>query len=330
MHHTSAPYPETTTFQSRFHRRWNHLEEPHVRTLAWLLDAPDLLDAGAACWQGRIATLGSLDQGVSDWLADLDRDPAALHAKLDLRRLTRLGRYAEQLMAFYFEHQGILLAHGVQVRAGKNETVGEFDFLLRHDRSLLHWEFAAKFYLLELGGGPICAGHEADYFIGPNLADTLGAKMRKILERQLALSRHPAAQVHLPQPVTSAQALVKGWLFYRLGEPRLVQPTGVSAAHCHGFWCSLSELGQVAAAQFIILPRLDWLAPAKTRDNAILDRQQLNQQLAAHFADSSMPVLVAALEQSGAWWLETERGFIVSDDWRSRAGQRVRRLPDTG
>jgi uncharacterized protein len=329
MRHASADWhPEAATFQSYFHQRWNHLEDPHVRALAWLLDAPDLLDPKAPCWQGRVATLGSVDQGVNDWLADLDHDPAALHASLSLQRLTRLGRYAEQLMAFYFKHQGILQAHGVQVRAGKNETIGEFDFLLRDGNALLHWEFAAKFYLLAFNDQPVGAGHEADYFLGPNLADTLGAKMRKIFDRQLALSHHPAAQIHLPQPVTAAQALVKGWLFYRLGEPRLSLPAGVAAAHCHGFWCTLSELEQVAATGFIILPRLDWLAPAKASGDAVLDYQQVNQQLAVHFARSSMPVMIAALQQSGDWWLETERGFIVPDDWRSRAGQRVRQMPE--
>jgi uncharacterized protein len=328
--HASVESSAAATFQSTFHQRWGHLDDPHVRALAWLLDAPDLLDADAACWQGRIATLGPLEQGARDWLADLERNPAALHASLSLQRLTRLGRYAEQLMAFYFRHQGILQAHGVQVRAGKNETVGEFDFLLRQDGSLLHWEFAAKFYLLALGGEAVGAGHEADYFIGPNLADTLGAKMRKIFDRQLALSRHPAAQIHLPQPVVAAQALVKGWLFYRLGEPPGSQPAGVSAAHCQGFWCTLSELGQVAAARFVILPRLEWLAPAKARADASLDRQQVEQQLTAHFANSSMPVLVAALQESNGCWLETARGFIVPDDWRSRAGQRVRQAPEQG
>lgn len=311
--------------QSRFHRRWQHLNDPHVRALAWLLDAPDLLDPQAPQWCGLIATLGSgAGRHSADWLAALDAAPDALHAYLDIGPYTRLGRYAEKLMAFYFEHQGTLFAHSIQVRAGKNHTIGEFDFLLRQGDALLHWEFATKFYLLESSG----AGLEADYFVGPNLADTLGAKMRKILDRQLSLAQHPAAQIHLPQAVAAAQALVKGWLFYHADDPCAAPSMGVSVAHCRGFWCAWSELQRESHepdARYVMLPRLSWLAPAKVRIEQTLSRQQLLESLQVHFAQDTMPVLVAQLAEHGGWMLEARRGFIVPDDWRSRASERVRK-----
>src|ERR1039457_572327 len=100
------------TFQAQFDRRWNHLNDPHVRDLAWLLDSPDLLDPNAAQWQGKIATVSDrMSQPLRDWLAELDHAPRALHAYLNLEAFTRLGRYAEKLLAFYFQHQGILFAH---------------------------------------------------------------------------------------------------------------------------------------------------------------------------------------------------------------------------
>ncbi|HEX7634981.1 MAG TPA: DUF1853 domain-containing protein, partial [Noviherbaspirillum sp.] len=52
-----APTDPLPSHQAQFHRRWNHLNDPHVRTLAWLLDAPDLLDPQAPQWQGRIASI---------------------------------------------------------------------------------------------------------------------------------------------------------------------------------------------------------------------------------------------------------------------------------
>ncbi|MEO8408915.1 MAG: DUF1853 family protein [Oxalobacteraceae bacterium] len=321
----------TCACQADFHRQWGHLRDPHVRTLAWLLSAPDLLDLQAPQWRGLIATFDDApDQSTLDWLATLDAAPAALHAFLDIGPFTRLGRYAEKLLAFYFRHQGTLFAHGIQVRAGKGDTVGEFDFLLwrdtAHGAALLHWEFATKFYLLEASG----AGLEADYFVGPNLADTLGAKMRKILDRQLALAQHPAAQVHLPQPVASAQALLKGWLFYHDDDPVPPPSMGLSPAHCRGFWRTLPEFSAVPpvpAERLAILPRLSWLAPARVEFAAALDKSQLQQVLAAHFAQSSMPVLVALLQPHQDALLETRRGFIVSDDWRSRAHQRRSLIP---
>lgn len=307
------------TYQQQFHRCWNHLTDPHVRTLAWLLDAPDLLDSLAPQWQGRIATLGAVDPGTKDWLSELDRAPANLHGYLDLHPFTRLGRYAEKLMAFYLEYKGLLAAHGVQVRGDKGETIGEFDFLVKRGDALLHWEFATKLYLLESSG----QGRHADYFVGPNLADTLGAKIRKIMDRQLSLSQHPAAQLHLPQPIATAQALVKGWLFYRGQTPRPEQPQGISAVHCYGFWCALEELENIAGDDFVVLPRLSWLAPARADHAQTLSRKQLQNALNHHFGDGGAPALVAIMAQRGGHMLEVDRGFIVPNDWHSRAEVRV-------
>ncbi|MES2023962.1 MAG: DUF1853 family protein [Pseudomonadota bacterium] len=309
------------SFQHQFHQRWGHLNDTHVRALAWLLDAPDLLDPQAPQWQGKIATLqGSLLDDTADWLLALDLQPDALHSYLDVQAFTRLGRYAEKLMAFYFEYRGILAAHGVQVRAGKNSTIGEFDFLLRAGDQLLHWEFATKFYLLESSG----AGEDADYFVGPNLADTLGAKMHKILDRQLLLSQHPAAQVHLPISVSQAQALVKGWLFYHSADEADTIAFGTHSEHCRGFWCALNEMGSVQAERYAVLPRLHWLAPAKLTLNQTMGKQALQDLLVEHFVDDTMPVLVVLLEVEGESAIEKSRGFIVPNDWRTRAGQRIK------
>ncbi len=294
-----------------------------MRALAWLLDAPDLLDPAAPQWLGQVATIGSpLSALTVAWLAKLDQAPAQLHAYLAIQPFTRLGRYAEKLMAFYFEAQGILRAHGVQVRASKNDTVGEFDFLLQQGTSLLHWEFATKFYLLEPSG----AGQSADYFVGPNLADTLGAKMHKIFDQQLKLAQHPAAQQYLPQPVAQAQALIKGWLFYHRNDAHSLQAPGVSTRHCRGFWCELAEFARIDMEYAVILPRLSWLAPAQLAMQDALHQDTLHAMLIEHFAQDSMPVLVATLQSRGDTAIEVERGFIVPNDWRTRAGERIRRL----
>ncbi|HJV84904.1 MAG TPA: DUF1853 family protein [Noviherbaspirillum sp.] len=310
----------TPGFQARFHRRWNHLNDPHVRTLAWLLDSPDLLDPHSAEWAGRIASVGAVDGAIEAWLTGLDQEPGTLHAYLDLKPFARLGRYAEKLMAFYLEHRGWLVAHGVQVRVGKNDTVGEFDFLLRQDKALIHWEFATKLFLLESSGH----GCEADYFIGPGLVDTLGTKIRKIMARQLALSRHPAALLQLTEPIAAAQALLKGWLFYHERSPMPALPSWISPQHCRGFWRALEELDEISGQHFVVLPRLSWLAPAKLAIvEAALDREALRQALTSHFAETSGPALVAVLESEGGHMLESDRGFIVPNDWRTRAEAKI-------
>jgi hypothetical protein len=314
--------PDEPSFQALFHQRWGHLNDPHVRALAWLLDAPDLLDPAAPRWQGKIATLSNgINPEIAVWLATLDQEPQALHTYLNLQPFSRLGRYAEKLMAFYFQHQGMLVAHGIQVRAGKSDTVGEFDFILRQGGKLLHWEFATKFYLLETSG----LGTEPDYFVGPNLADTLGAKMHKIIDRQLSLAQHPAAESYLPGAIDIAQALVKGWLFYHENNRIPTSAIGVAEHHCRGFWCSLDELMTVSSNRFAVLQRLSWLAPAKAAEETTLDMASLQAVLTNHFSQDSMPVLIALLEESKDGFVEFDRGFIVPNDWQSRAGERVLR-----
>lgn len=316
-----------STFQQRFHARWAGLTDPHARALAWLLDAPDLLDPDALRWQGKIAQLPEgAAHAARDWLAALDAEPHSLRATLDLNPFSRLGRYAEKLLALYFAHRKQLIAHGLQVRAGKEETVGEFDFLLSDGVKLLHWEFATKFYLLCSSDPAWARVQTADYFVGPNLSDTLGAKMRKILDRQLLLGQHPAAQLLLPQPIDQAQALLRGWLFYRRGEKIPAQVLGITENHCRGWWCTLTELDTHLSEICAILPRLAWLAPARMENSAVIRREQLRARLQLQFQEDAMPVMVASLTCHDDVWLETNRGFVVPEDWQHRADKKLRGL----
>lgn len=312
------------SFQTTFHQRWAELKNPHTRALAWLLDAPDLLDVMAPRWQGKIAQLPShAGDDALDWLLQLDAAPQALEAFLGVHRLTRLGRYAENLLAWYFRHLGVLVAHGVQVRAGKEETIGEFDFLLQRDGALVHWEFATKFYLLYSDDPALAGLQQTDYFIGPNLSDTLGKKIRKILDRQLLLGSHPAAQPFLPQPLSAAQALMKGWLFYRRGEAPALLQAGVSPQHCRGWWCTAGELAAHVGEAVAIIPRIAWMAPVRLSGEQGLSVDAVRQVLLQEFARDSMPVMVAGLRRHGDEWLESERGFVVPDQWPQNAGQRL-------
>ncbi|SDG37734.1 MULTISPECIES: DUF1853 family protein [unclassified Duganella] len=306
---TATAAARISNYQAQFESRWPQLSNPHVRALAWLLDAPDLLDPQAPHWQGRIASLGALSPATADWLTALEHDPSPLQAALGDKHYSRLGLYAEKLMAFYFAEQGQLYAHGLQVRADRTDTIGEFDFLLREDAHLVHIEFATKFYLLDNADG-------FNGLIGPNLADTLGVKMRKIFDKQLSLSQHPVAQALVPQEIARAQALVKGWLFY----PDGVQPMpGISQQHCHGFWITQTQAQSLPAQQqYAIMPRLQWLAPLKLAAGAGISHEALLTTLQAH----SAPVMIAALNEKGDWLVEERRGFVVPDDWRQQARQR--------
>jgi hypothetical protein len=320
---SSAAGTAPDSYQARFERRWGYLTRPHVRALAWLLDAPDLLDPASPHWQGRIATLGAVAPAIADWLAELERDPSSLDAALGQRFYSRLGLYAEKLMAFYFARQGVLFAHGLQVRANRNDTVGEFDFLLHEGERLVHLEFATKFYLFDAGAALDHGSFNG--LIGPNLADTLGLKMRKIFDKQLSLSAHPAARPLLPQSVDRAQALVKGWLFYPGQDVPALQ--GISQPHCSGFWITLAQsvaLGQdLPGARFVLMPRLHWLAPWKAPLDAVtLGMGELQAALHDQISSVAAPVMVAVMQERDGWLVEQRRGFVVPDDWHAQAALR--------
>ncbi|MGZ3183866.1 MAG: DUF1853 family protein [Telluria sp.] len=304
-------------FQGRFHQRWSGLAHPHVRALAWLLDSPGLLDPHDPHWQGRIASLPPADAGTERWLHALDADPAPLLTALGARADTRLGLYAEKLMSFYYRERGLLLAHGLQVK-GERATVGEFDFLLDDGAGgAVHIEFATKFYLLE-GVAPDLL----DTLVGPNLADSLGQKMRKITGQQLQLASHPAAQAALPRPVTRAQALVKGWLFYPRGKVSGID--GLDPDHCRGLWCELDGLDSLQGEAFVHLPRMQWLAPWQAADEGqLLGHEEVAALAEDHFAGAHvLPLLVAGVRRNGSLWQEVERSFVVPPGWRARAASR--------
>lgn len=317
----SANLDPELTHQAQFHQQYGHLRDPHVRALAWLLSAPNLLEPAAPCWSGAIASLTEPETSIRSWLAQIDGAPSDLQFFIDEQKTARLGRYAERLMTFYFAHQHTLYVQNLQVQS-ERDTVGEFDFLLWCGKVLLHWEFATKFYLY-VPGSPVPT---LDRFVGPNLADALGAKLRKILTKQLALGRHPSAATYLPAPIEMAQVLIKGWLFYPLTtylEPDS-QQLGLNHQHCRGLWCLRHELDAWSGDAFFIMPRLEWLAPAKVCPTKVIDRIQLMQIIDSRFLIEESPILIARVEPVMGSYVETDRAFVTPNDWLLRATAEMR------
>ncbi|WP_295751359.1 DUF1853 family protein [Undibacterium sp.] len=309
------------TYQARFHHEWQHLQDVHVRALAWILTSPGLLDRACELWRDKIVDLNLPEKSKLDaWLQQLDRQPTALHEALALHKHRRLGHYAENLLAFFLHHQGLLYAHGLQVHE-RGTTVGEFDFLLHQGEDLLHWEIASKFYLLVAEKGGTRAPDLYDY-LGPNLADTLGSKMGKIFQQQLGLAQHPEAQKLVPKQVLEARALVKGWLFYRAETIASPFIAGVAPDHCRAYWWTLDEIEQLAIPYALLLPRLEWLAPAQCGHDAVMLKDDLKEVLKRHFLSDQSPVLLAIMSKYGNCMQEICRGMVMPNDWLDRAQQK--------
>jgi len=303
------------------------LRDPAVRDLAWLLFSPDLLrpqpDAPLAdLWESPDEA-----DAAADWLSRLDRDAAALHRALGTSRLTRLGRYAEELLGWFLLQApyGRLVAANVALRrAGR--TLGECDFLVETTRGRrLHWELAVKCYLHVSEGRGLLSD-----FVGPNLRDRFDRKLSHLLDHQLRLSaREEFAILGHPGPWL-AQMFVKGWLFYRAGSgsdvERSREPAELAPAHPRGWWVTHEDWPAFAQAQqaigWSVLPRLDWLAPrrlpALSQSTGILP-PTAPHTLFEQIARRREPVMVAAFSADGGGYVERSRGFIVPDDWPSRA-----------
>ncbi|WP_024301456.1 DUF1853 family protein [Pseudogulbenkiania sp. MAI-1] len=274
---------------------------PAVRDLAFLLTAPAPWLTGADILPERL--LGDAGPAL---LAELDHDPRSLVDWLSARPTTRLGRYAENLLAFWFQHVPHIecVAANLQVQNGQLRTIGEFDFLLRIDGEPWHLETASKFYLM-LGEG-------RHTLVGPSLRDAWALKAAK-LQDQLALSRHEAAQPLLPDGFAGcrAGARLAGWLFYPhavLLEPPLApDPLTGWARPLLAPWPRRS-----LESRWVWLPRLRWLAPARVEEAETLEEDTLRRHLAA----AEAPQLVAeVLPLANGGWEEVARGFVCPPSW---------------
>ena len=318
------------------------LHDPVVRDLAWLLFSPPLIhDTRLAGKLARLFETSSDAAVAADWLRALDRTPAALGDAMATAKLTRLGRYAECLLAYFLEHGPALRLVAANVALRRNgRTLGECDFLVETATGTrLHWELAVKCYLHTPGAStPLAA------FVGPNLQDRFDLKVAHLLDHQLPLSaRDEFSSLGHPGPWL-AQMLVKGWLFYRgfAGEPQSEIADGadvIDPRHARGFWVTLGEWAahaESAGLRWAVLPRLAWLAPrvpvplagaqAQGLCNAAALTERLAQQsgptmVVGYRTDAIAPAAEGCTPSAdaGGALRESVRGFVVPDDWPDRA-----------
>ncbi len=254
---------------------------PLVRDLAWCCFSPSLLQqlpAAATADAGRLDIQlyqPLFDQQAYHWLQQLDADPATLTQHMASQKSHFLGARFEQFWRFYWQcfPGRQLLAHNLQVNqinaAGKQQTLGEFDFIVRQQSAslptneqtaeTLHMETAVKFYLgTNLPQSAVNAKQQpqqsankqasgsTDYsdwsqWIGPNAIDRLDLKLNRLLEHQLPLGRNATARQQLQETYdirTPLQPLLglRGYFFYPAHQPDFPPPYLSHPQHCRGQW----------------------------------------------------------------------------------------------
>jgi hypothetical protein len=295
-------------------------ENPSVRDLAWVIASPAMLQAHETrrpvfstqdCSDAFAKALAKLQQ--------LEEDPAPLLSYLEQFDGHRVGRYFEALTHYWLQHLAGLevVANNLQLRDGK-QTVGEIDFLFRENKQLIHWEVAVKYYLQLV---PDCEEHE---YIGPNAADNLASKTKRLFEEQLPRSTEQNLVRELGAldgtGSIKRQAFIKGWLFYH-GFPETpgTCPLSINPDHLKGFWIRHGEdklPPQTQNALWALLKKPYWLAPKlSATTDGLINRDQMELLLKSHFNTKKSPLLVAKLEPCASGYLERLRGFVVSPQW---------------
>lgn len=306
------------------------LTDPIVRDLAWLLASPALLreQLPVGVLADPLAAPGEAAR-IAGLLRALDADPDALHRTLADAHVTRLGRYAESLLAWFLEHDPAmhLVAANVALRRA-GVTLGECDFLVETAAGRrLHWELAVKCYL----HAGAARGQLADY-VGPNLQDRFDRKLAHLLGHQLPLSaREEFASLGLAGP-WHAQMFIKGWLFYPQSEAgdgsvpatQSFDAPELDPAHPRGWWTTRTEWPEFATAHapaWRVLPRLEWLAPRRYEagDAAVAELVDA-ATLALRLVRQTGPTMVAGFSSDAQGrWIERSRGFVVPDTWPALA-----------
>ncbi len=291
-------------------------KHPAVRDLAWAGFSPPLL-TGALFQDCGLRT----GNWWPEHLADLDRDPESLLEFLGERPAGRLGLYYERLWQYLLTHDPDieLLANNLAVR-DQGRTIGEFDCLLwsaRLERHI-HLELAVKFYLGVTGTGR---------WLGPNVRDRFDLKLDHLIQRQITLSRHPAAQDALKDlGISNCEQRIdlKGYLF--APSAGIAPPDGFNPASQLHHWLTLSAFQEhkgSASEHWHHLPRHRWLGPHWAGGTQPLSREQVAVLVQEEIARLGRPQQVVACDASGR---ERERWFVTPDDWPIAATEALAEL----
>jgi len=158
-------------------------------------------------------------------------------------------------------------------------------------------------------------------FIGPNAADNFERKTQRLFEHQLKLSedRFPG--------VAKREAFVKGRIFYHpLRDAPKELPVALAPDHLRGIWIRESELEWLRSSadetKFRAARKPLWLAPdvVTPDDSELRTVDEICGRLRQHFTERRTPQLISALIAHDEVWWESQRIFVVSDQWPNDAG----------
>jgi len=155
-------------------------------------------------------------------------------------------------------------------------------------------------------------------YIGPNANDTLSQKATRLLKHQLPLGIRYFPEIEI------RQAFVKGRIFYHWQTGSKVSlPAELATDHLAGKWLRIGEVPELlrdSRPRYRILRKPFWLAEeyADPSDDDILSTDETRQVLQNHFSSNRTPILMSAFRDGTSPIRESERWFVVPDQWPFR------------
>jgi uncharacterized protein len=218
----------------------------------------------------------------------------------------RLGKYAEELLSFYFQNSPryTLLGYNLQL-IDEKLTVGEIDYLLQEKLTgyQIHLELAIKFFLkIKIDG---------EYqWIGPSTKDNLSKKRTKLLKHQLQLvsNHNNLLPIEFRNQDFTPQLLLKGAEFIAFNEYAIGSNPLKNA-----WWLHEENLVNIAQEEciFSIVPnRKDWVFPFNDRLERI-NFKKLNADILDYLALQN-EIMISRFQTDGT---PIDRGFVVRSNW---------------
>ncbi|MBC7692597.1 MAG: DUF1853 family protein [Methylotenera sp.] len=318
-----------------------------MRDLYWALKGPGLLSSTHSPFVNRVVAdleieaqlalqLGSLTQ------LDVAPGPLETHLLEQTATTQRLGRYFEALLSYWIQKvlkphvfSSNLIISGIPGEGMRKTTLGELDVVSQREPGMTgeHWEAAVKFYLF--AGSTPAEALAPEFYVGTMVRDRLDLKIDKLFNHQLRITDRPETQDTLRKlgiNLVRSRALVKGILFYPLGENWQIHPTPVevSPRHQRGWWLPSDQTQELevhcrADSRYLILRKVRWLSPgrapipAQNPDSGPMTLPELRQFLDRHFGESGHPLMISELNLRLSGEQEISRGLFVDPGWLGRA-----------
>ncbi len=283
---------------------------PAVRHLAWLCQAPPLINASSV-FDVRTA----LPSDYHEQLHELDQNPEPLHARLADANNRRLGRYFENLYHFLLSDvlNWTVLLRNVPVRNEQGRTLGELDFIVRNPATgrLQHHEVAVKFYLA------FDTGYTTRWY-GPNARDRLDLKKNRMLLHQSCMTERPETRTlladhQLDEPIESA-IVMPGYLFRPESRQQPSMPDWINPGHQRGHWIRSEQISRKDIDTWVPLHKPDWLGSYQTCEcpGAAATREALTEA-----ARQGWPRLFAEMKprRDDNGFEEHQRWFVMPEAW---------------